>query len=95
MTRQEIEDLGFDDALAKGPQHVASAGAYIGAAVTRWSRMEAARQSPGTEHRVKTWIPNTQRHAEFAGDTVAFGDDWPAGFAPGSAPGCGCTMAIS
>jgi HK97 family phage portal protein len=94
-TRQEVHDLGFDDALAKAPQHVASAGAGIGTAATRWSREEAARQSPDTEHRMKTWIPNTQRHAEFAGDTVPLGDDWPAGFAPGSAPGCGCTLAIS
>jgi HK97 family phage portal protein len=93
--RQEIDDLGFEDAMAKRSQHVASAGAGLGAGATRWAREEAARQSPGTEHRVKTWIPNTQRHAEFAGDTVPLGDDWPAGFAPGSAPGCGCTVAIS
>jgi HK97 family phage portal protein len=93
--RQEIDDLGLDGALGKRSQHVESAGTGFGAGATRWAREEAARQSPGTENRVKTWIPNTQRHAEFAGDTVALGEDWPAGFAPGSAPGCSCTASIS
>jgi len=92
--RQEIDDLGLDGALARAPQHVASAGSGLGASATRWAREEAARQSPGTEHRVKVWIADTQRHAEFDGDAVPLGEDWPAGFAPGSAPGCACTQAI-
>jgi HK97 family phage portal protein len=92
--REEINDLGLDNALAKRAQHVESAGAGLGAGATRWAREEAARQSPDTEHRVKIWIPDTQRHAQFGGQTVPLGDPWPAGFAPGSAPGCRCSMAI-
>jgi len=92
--REEIDDLGLDGALNQRASHVEAAGTSIGAGATRWAREEAARQSPGTEHRVKVWIPNTQRHAEFAGDTVPLGADWPAGFAPGAAPGCACSMAI-
>ncbi|HMF60772.1 MAG TPA: hypothetical protein VK595_10390, partial [Vicinamibacterales bacterium] len=75
-------------------QHVESAGAGLGAGATRWAREEAARQVPGTEDRVKTWIPHTKRHARFAGDTVPLGENWPAGFAPGTAPGCRCSMSI-
>lgn len=92
--RDEIADLGLDGALAKRAQHVESAGAGLGAGATRWAREEAARQSPDTEHRVKIWIADTQRHAEFGGDTVPLDSDWPAGFAPGSAPGCRCSMAV-
>jgi hypothetical protein len=44
---------------------------------------------------VKTWIADTDRHAEFDGDTVALDADWPAGFAPGGAPNCACTMSIT
>jgi HK97 family phage portal protein len=92
--REEIDAMGLDGALDQRASHVESAGAGLGAGATRWAREEAARQSPGTEHRVKVWIANTNRHAEFAGDTVPLGDDWPAGFAPGAAPGCACSMAI-
>jgi hypothetical protein len=93
--RGEIEALGLDAALAKRAQHVESAGAGLGAGATRWAREEAARQSPDTDRRVKIWIADTQRHAKFNGQTVALGDNWPAGFAPGSAPGCKCTQAIT
>lgn len=92
--RQEIDDLGLDGALSKAPQHVASAGIGLGAQATRWAREEAARQSPDYDRRVKTWIADTQRHAEFDGTTVPIGEDWPAGFAPGTAPGCRCTQTI-
>jgi hypothetical protein len=92
--REEIDQFGLDDAMNKRAQHVESAGAGLGAGATRWAREEAARQSPHTEHRVKIWIPDTQRHAEFGGETVPLGDPWPAGFAPGTAPGCRCSMAI-
>lgn len=92
--REEIDALGLDPALAKASQHVASAGAGLGASATRWAREESARQSPGTEHRMKVWVADTQRHAEFDGDAVPIGEDWPAGFAPGSAPGCRCTQTI-
>jgi hypothetical protein len=90
----EIDELGLEEALGRRAQHVESAGAGLGAGATRWAREEAARQSPGTDERVKVWIANTSRHARFAGQTVPLGDNWPAGFAPGSAPGCKCSMAI-
>jgi hypothetical protein len=93
--RDEIQTLGLEDALARRALHVASAGAGLGAGATRWAREEAARQSPDYERRVKTWVPDTQRHAEFGGQTVPIGADWPAGFAPGTAPGCKCTMSIT
>jgi HK97 family phage portal protein len=93
--REEIAELGLDEALAKAPQHVASAGVGLGAHATWWAREETARQSPNPEGRVKTWIADTQRHAEFDGMTVPLGADWPAGFAPGTAPGCRCTASIS
>ena len=92
--RSEIDEFGVKDALALRDRHVESFGTALGAKATMWAREEAARQSPGTHSRVKTWVPNTARHAEFGGDTVPLGADWPAGFAPGTAPGCGCTMTI-
>jgi hypothetical protein len=92
--RSEIDGLGLDDAMARAPQHVASSSASLGAGITHFARDEAAKQSPGYEQRIKTWIADTERHAEFDGDTVAIGEDWPAGFAPGSAPGCRCSMSI-
>ena len=45
--RQEIDDLGFDDAMGRAAQHVASAGTSLGARSTMWAREEAARQAPG------------------------------------------------
>jgi HK97 family phage portal protein len=94
MIRKEIDELGLDDALNQRPKHVESAGAGLGGGATRWAREEAARQSPDHETRMKVWIPDTQRHAQFGGQRVPLGDNWPAGFAPGTAPGCRCTMAI-
>jgi hypothetical protein len=94
--KSEIDQLGLDDAIARAPQHIASAGASLGARATIWARDEAARQSPGYDQRVKTWVAHTERHAEFDGTTLAIGDEaWPAGFAPGGAPGCMCTMTIN
>jgi hypothetical protein len=92
--REEIDELGLEAALAKTAMHVENSGAGLGTNATRWAREEAARQSPGAENRVKVWIADTQRHAEFDGMTVPLGEDWPAGFAPGTAPGCRCTMAV-
>lgn len=93
--RHEIEAVGFEEAMNRASQHVASAGTSLGARSTMWAREEAARQAPGFQNRVKSWIADTQRHAEFDGDTVPVGEDWPAGFAPGSAPACACSMAIT
>lgn len=92
--RAEIQKSGVDAAVGAFPQRVEAFAAGLGAQATIWAREEAARQAPGTESRVKVWIPDTDRHAAFGGDTVALGADWPAGFAPGSAPGCKCSMAI-
>lgn len=93
--RGEISDLGLDEAMGRAAQHVQSAGASLGARSTLWAREEAARQSPGYETRVKSWIADTDRHAEFDGETVPIGEDWPSGFAPGAAPGCKCSASIS
>jgi HK97 family phage portal protein len=94
--RQEIKDLGLDNALARASQHVQSSGTSLGARSTIWAREEAARQSPDGGHgRLKSWVADQGRHAEFDGDTVALDDDWPAGFSPGSAPGCACTAVVA
>jgi HK97 family phage portal protein len=92
--RDEVKTIGIEGAIARFPAHVESAGTGLGANATRFARTEAARQSPTPELRVKTWIPHTARHAQFGGQTVPLGDDWPAGFAPGTAPGCKCSMTI-
>jgi hypothetical protein len=94
VIRAEVEEFGARDALALRDRHIESFGAALGAKATIWAREEAARQAPGTANRTKTWIPDTQRHAEFGGMTVPIGASWPAGFAPGTAPGCKCTMSI-
>jgi hypothetical protein len=93
--RMMVDDVGVVEALGQRATTVASAGTGLGANATRWAREEAARQSPDAEHRVKTWIADTNRHAEFDGDTVPVGADWPSGFAPGTVPGCACTQSIS
>jgi hypothetical protein len=49
--REEIDQMGLDSALSRKQAHVESAGAGLGAGAIRWSREEAARQSPGYEQR--------------------------------------------
>lgn len=93
--QRDIEEYGSEEAIKRFSQHVASGSASLGANLTMWARTEAARQSPDFEKRIKTWIPNTERHAQFGGQSVPVGDSWPAGFAPGGAPGCRCSMSIS
>jgi HK97 family phage portal protein len=93
--RGDIDALGLDDAFARAAQHVASAGASLGVRSTVWAREEAARQSPGYDTRVKSWIADTDRHAEFDGETVPIGADWPAGFPPGGVSGCKCSASVS
>jgi HK97 family phage portal protein len=92
--RMMVDDVGVSEALSQRATTVASAGTGLGANATLWARREATRQSPDAEHRVKTWVADTNRHAEFDGDTVPVGADWPAGFAPGTVPGCACTESI-
>jgi hypothetical protein len=91
----EIEAGGVEHALAKQAVHVEGSARGLGTSATRFARLEAARQAPNPQSRVKTWIADTERHAEFDGDTVHVDADWPAGFAPGGAPNCACTMAIT
>lgn len=93
--RKDIVELGVSVALKIQDRHVSSFGASIGARATEFARLEAAKQSPDAEHRVKTWVANTKRHGVHDGQSVPIGDEWPAGFAPGSSPGCKCTMIIS
>jgi HK97 family phage portal protein len=96
VTRRDIEELGFDDALKRArSERAQTAGAAIGARSTVEARLEAARQSPFPERRQKTWIAHTERHAAYDGVTVPLGADWPGGFAPGSPPNCRCSMTIS
>ena len=59
-----------------------------------FAREEAAKQSPYPELRMKTWIPNTDRHASLAGATVPVDSDW-GGITPGSQPGCACSMTVT
>jgi HK97 family phage portal protein len=92
--RMMVDDVGVAEALSQRATTVASAGTGLGANATLWARREATRQSPDAEHRVKTWVADTNRHAEFDGDTVPVGADWPSGFAPGTVPGCACTESI-
>lgn len=93
--RGDVDQRGIDDAMARAPQHVASVSRSVGTRATIWAREEAARQSGTSEQRVKTWIADSDRHAELNGQTVALTADWPNGFAPGSEPGCACSMSIS
>jgi HK97 family phage portal protein len=92
--RQNVKQLGLDEAMSRAAQMVPVAGASFGSRATMWAREEAARQSPDYEQRQKTWVADTERHAEFDGLTVPIGDDWPE-FAPGSQPNCQCTETIS
>jgi hypothetical protein len=94
--QQEIKDLGIDNALARAPQHVASAGTSLGVRSTIWAREEAARQGPdGGAGRLKSWVADTGRHVSLDGTTVPLEADWPSGFAPGSEPGCACTAVVT
>jgi hypothetical protein len=94
VTRDDIRDLGLDEAFGRRGSRVESAGAGIGAGATRFAREEAAKQAPNPERRMKTWVAHTARHAQFDGQTVPLGASWPAGFAPGAAPNCRCTSLI-
>ena len=96
VTHADIQDIGLDDAMSRARgERSAVAATSLGARATIFAREEAAKQAPHYELRTKTWVANSQRHAEFNGDTVPIGDDWPAGFAPGSPPNCACTATIN
>jgi HK97 family phage portal protein len=97
VTEADIQRMGVDDAMARamGGQRVDPASASIAGNATRFARVSASEQSPGHEHRMKTWVADTARHAEFDGETVGIGEQFSAGFEPGSAPNCRCSMTIS
>jgi hypothetical protein len=94
VTKADIDALGVDDAMARamGPRADVAA-ASIGARSTIFARYEAEKQVPG-QH-VKTWVADTERHADFDGETVPVGEEFSAGYEPGSEPNCRCTVTIS
>jgi HK97 family phage portal protein len=95
VTRRDVEDSGVEEAVnrATGPR-LESMAAALGARAAMFARYEAARQSPHTEHRMKTWVADTDRHGEFNGETVGLDEDFSAGFEPGTAPNCRCTASV-
>jgi hypothetical protein len=93
--RQEISDLGLDTARERIPGHVSGAGGHLGVTTMTFARESAARQAPGFQYRVKSWVADTQRHAEYDGLTVPINDDWPQGFGPGEERNCRCSTSIS
>lgn len=95
VTEQDVATVGVDDAIARARgQRAQAAATSIGSRAAIFARTEAAKQAPFAERRLKTWIADSDRHAQFDGDTVPLAEDWPAGFAPGSAPGCQCSMSV-
>ena len=94
-TQRDITDLGVEDAMARAKNERASiAAASIGTRATVFARQEAAKQSPGTRGRMKTWIANSERHAELDGVSVPLLSDW-GGIEPGSEPNCACSEMIT
>lgn len=97
VTQRDIAELGTaSDAIqrARG-ERAAVAATSIGARAAIFARMEAAKQAPSTELRMKTWVADTDRHAEVDGETVPIDEDFSIGFDPGSAPACACSLVIS
>lgn len=93
--RDYAGDLTAAEAVERAiNERAAIAGRNLGTKATVWARREAARQSPGTEGRVQTWVADTERHADLDGITVPLGSDW-GGIEPGSEPNCACTAVIS
>lgn len=95
VTAQDVEQLGAADAVARASGVRAQvAGASIGTRATVFARQEAAKQAPQTERRMKTWISDTERHADLDGVSVPLDADW-GGIEPGSEPNCACSLSIS
>jgi hypothetical protein len=94
-TQRDIDDLGVERALERAQgERVETAAASIGTRATVFGREEGAKQSPFPERRLKTWVPDTARHANLAGASVPLGQTW-GGIVPGSQPNCKCSMTIS
>jgi hypothetical protein len=94
-TKRDIEENGVEEALSRGyDERAAVAAATIGTRATRFARYEAAKQSPGYENRLKTWVAHTDRHANLNGASVPMNATW-GGIEPGSLPNCKCSVSIS
>lgn len=95
VTRNDVEDVGVEEALnrATGPR-LASVAAALGGRAAIFARYEAARQAPRADSRVKTWVADSERHAEFDGETVGLDEDFSAGFEPGTEPNCRCSVTV-
>lgn len=98
-TQADIDELGVEGAFDRARHlRVETAATAIGTRSTVFAREEAAKQSPFPETRVKTWIPNTERHMELAGETIPVGQSWSfegRRLTPGSEPQCACSVTIS
>jgi HK97 family phage portal protein len=94
-TQRDISEFGPEQALERAQgQRAETAAASIGTRATVFAREEAAKQSPFPERRLKTWVPDTARHANLAGASVPLGQTW-GGIVPGSQPNCKCSMTIT
>lgn len=93
--REEIAELGLELAMERVDEHAAGAGSHLGVSTMTFARESAARQAPGFPGRIKTWVADTARHAQYDGQTVPLDKDWPQGFAPGTERNCRCCTTIS
>jgi hypothetical protein len=83
--RGEIAD-GVDGALEPPRRQPSSAPAPASARRDEVGARGGRQADPRLRAARQDLDPDTDRHAEFGGDTVPIDEDWPAGFAPGSAP---------
>ena len=96
VTERDARDVGVNEALKRGrTERAPVAAASIGGRATIFARLEAARQAPSYELRRKTWVADTERHAEVDGETIPIDGDFSIGFGPGSAPNCRCSLSIT
>lgn len=96
VTQKDFEgEMTAREALERAnSERAAIAARGIGTRATLIARQEAASQAPGTEHRMQTWIADTDRHSQLDGVSVPLGSDW-GGIEPGSEPGCACSAVIT
>lgn len=88
--------MGMEDALARARNERAPvAAASIGSRATSFARYEAAKQSPESGTRLKTWVADTERHAKYDGETVPLTEAFSGGFEPGSEANCRCAVSIT
>lgn len=93
-TKRDADESSVHDAMERAlGERTEVAAASIGTRMTVKARMEAAKQAPFPEHRLKQWIPDTERHASLAGAVVPLDKSF-GGIEPGSEPNCKCTLSI-